>query len=40
MLNLPSSTLRNDHLIMILPAFSLKASSLKNCSSFQDCVEK
>ena len=37
---LPAPILRNEHLAMILPAFSLKSSVIEDCSSFQDCVEK
>lgn len=40
LINLPAPILRNEHLALILPAFSLKSSALQECTSFQDCVEK
>lgn len=39
-ITLPPPILRNEHLAIILPAFSLKSSAIEDCSSFQDCVEK
>ena len=40
LVTLPYSMLRNEHLALILPAFSLKKKVIRDCSSFQDCVEK
>lgn len=39
LITLPRNILQNEHLALILPAFSLKKKAVKKCRSFQECVE-